>query len=201
MRHMRHNAQGNTNVRTSQQGAALAVSLILLVAMTIVGVATMSGTRLNEQIASNVQQKSIAFEAAESSIALVWNVPSLLSALGAIPAAQFNDPVPVIPIGAGVLDSKFDQQNHTTTGQSVNIEADVSIQYCGETQLPRGSSLSADESTLQLAGAMFDVNGVAAIAGSRASSNHVQRGYVIRPKTGRTGNCTTPGVAAPVPTT
>jgi len=184
-----------------QRGAALAVSLILLVAMTIVGVATMSGSRLNEQISSNVQQKSIAFEAAESSIALVWNVPSLLSALGAIPTTQFNDPLPVTPAVSAALDANFDQQKHVGTGSSVDISAGVSIQYCGETQLPRGSSLSADESTLQLAGAMFDVNGVAAITGSRASSDHIQRGYVIRPKTGRTGNCDTPGVAPPAPTT
>nr|MBX2824938.1 hypothetical protein [Gammaproteobacteria bacterium] len=148
---------------------------------------------------SNVQQKSIAFEAAESSIALVWNVPSLLSALGAIPSTEFNDPVPVIPTAASVLDAKFDQQNQSSSGQSVDISAGVSIQYCGETQLPRGSSLSADESKIQLAGAMFDVNGVAAIAGSRAASDHIQRGYVIRPKTGRTGNCVTPGVAVPAP--
>lgn len=174
-----------------QQGAALAISLILLIAMTIVGVATLSGTRLNERISSNAQQKSMSFEAAESSIAIVWNVPSLLNALAAIPVAQFNDPTPA---PAANLDDKFDQWSHSATQKSVDVTAGVSIQYCGETQLPTGSSLSADESALQLAGAVFDVNGTAAIAGSNALSDHLQRGYVIRPKTGRTGNCVTPGV-------
>jgi len=187
---------GATSLCRRQQGAALAVSLILLVAMTIVGVATMSGTRLNERVAGNVQQKSIAFEAAESSIAVVWNVPSLLGALAAIPAAEFNDPLPV-PAGLAALNTEFDQQNTNNDGQSVNISAAVSIQYCGETQLPVGSSLSADESTLQLAGTVFDVNGVASITGSRAVADHLQRGYIIRPKTGRSGNCATPGVPPP----
>ncbi|MBX2881159.1 MAG: hypothetical protein KTR32_14540 [Granulosicoccus sp.] len=178
-----------------QQGAALAISLILLIAMTIVGIATMSGSRLNERISSNAQQKSMSFEAAESSIAVVWNVPSLLAALGAIPVAQFNDPLPITPAVSANLAAKFDQSSAASATQStVDVTAGVSIQYCGETQLPTGSSLSADESTLQLAGAVFDVNGTAVIAGSHAASDHLQRGYVIRPKTGRTGNCTTPGV-------
>lgn len=172
-----------------QRGAALAISLILLIAMTIVGVATMSGSRLSERISSNAQQKSVSFEAAESSIAVVWNVPSLLSALGAIPLAEFDNPTPITPAASSNLST-----NLSANLTSVDVTAGVSIQYCGETQLPTGSSLSADESAIQLAGAMFDVNGTAFIAGSKAASDHLQRGYVIRPKTGRTGNCTTPGV-------
>ena len=172
---------------------ALAVSLVLLVAMTIVGIATMSGTRLNEKITSNTQQKAISFEAAESSINTVWNVTSLLDSIKQIPATVYNDPDPVIPDGlAAQLSIDFDQTNDR--GVSVDISADVSIQFCGETSLPTGSSLSADESKLQMAGALFDVNGIAQIEGSKAMSDHLQRGYVIRPKTGRTGSCDTPGI-------
>ncbi len=176
-----------------QDGMALAVSLVLLVAMTIVGIATMSGTRLNEQITSNTQQKAISFEAAESSINTVWNVTALLNTIKELPAGVYNDPEPVVPAGLSAqLSADFDQVN--ARGVSVDITADVSIQFCGETSLPTGSSLSADESKLQMAGALFDVNGVAEIAGSKARSDHLQRGYVIRPKTGRTGSCVTPGV-------
>jgi len=176
--------------RSRQEGLALAVSLMLLVAMTIVGIATMKGTRLNEKISSNAQQKAISFEAAESSIATVWDVESLLDTLEQIPDNVFNDPDYVVPlVDAAELD--FNQSNQK--GVSVEVAASVTVQYCGETDLPTGSSLSADESKLQMAGIMFDVNGRANISGSKAESDHVQRGYVVRPKTGRTGNCSVPG--------
>lgn len=176
-----------------QEGMALAISLILLVAMTIVGIATMSGTRLNEKITSNSQQKAISFEAAESSIGTVWTVDDLLESVDEIPDGVFNNPDKVAPDGlASLLSADFDQTN--ANGVSVDIDAAVTIQFCGETSLHTGTSLSADESKLQMAGAVFDVNGVASIAGSKARSDHLQRGYIIRPKTGRTGACVTPGV-------
>lgn len=178
--------------RPQQEGLALAISLMLLVAMTIVGIATMKGTRLNEKISSNAQQKAISFEAAESSIATVWDVEALLDTLELIPDNVFNDPDFVVPVvDAAELD--FDQSNQDGVSV-VEIDASVTVQYCGETDLPTGSSLSADESKLQMAGIMFDVNGKANISGSKASSDHIQRGYVVRPKTGRTGNCTVPGI-------
>jgi len=176
--------------RPQQQGLALAISLMLLVAMTIIGIATMKGTRLNEKISSNAQQKAISFEAAESSIATVWDVEALLGTLDQIPDNVFNDPDSVVPV-VDPVELDFNQSNQY--GVSVEVDASVTVQYCGETSLPTGSSLSADESKLQMAGIMFDVNGTASISGSKAHSDHIQRGYVVRPKTGRTGKCTLPG--------
>ena len=152
----------------------------------------MSGTRLNERISSNAQQKSISFEAAESSIALVWDVGELMGVLTSIPTAQFNDPTPVVPAAASQLANVFNQQKVGGGGNTVSLTAGVTVQYCGETLLPSGSGTSADESTVQMAGVLFDVNGTASIAGSNANSDHIQRGYVVRPKTGRTGSCVTP---------
>lgn len=175
-----------------QRGVALAISLVLLVAMTIIGVATLSGTRLNERIASNAQQKAIAFEVAESAIHSAWTVAELMNAIDQIPAAEFNNPAPISPPGMGTaLSSALDQTN--SNGTSVDVAADVTIQYCGEQILPSGSSLSADESKLQLVGLLFDVNGVADIQNSNTAADHIQRGSLIRPKSGRTGNCTVPG--------
>ncbi len=175
-----------------QRGLALVVSLVLLVAMTIIGVATLKSTRLNEKISGNAQQKAISFEAAESAIATMWDAQSLTSTLEQIPNGIFNNPLPVVPAGlADQLSADFDQTNEH--GVSVDIDAGVTVQYCGELALPAGTGASADESEVQLQGIVFDVNGFASIAGSNARSDHIQRGYVIRPKTGRTGNCTVPG--------
>lgn len=177
-----------------QKGMALAVSLVLLVAMTIVAVATLSGTRINERIASNAQQKAISFQAAESSIGAAWTVSAMLDSLNQIPVDKFNEPDPVVPAALNTeLITAFDQIARGGGAKSVDVTATASIQFCGETALPSGSDLDADESKVQYAGTLFDVNGTGRILGSKAYSDHTQRGYVIRPKTGRTGKCVTPG--------
>ena len=191
MESMQHNFQRTGGHR--QRGLALVISLVLLVAMTIVGIATLRSTRLNEKISSNAQQKAISFEAAESSIATVWNAVALLDTLDEIPDGIFNNPDAVIPAGmAEKLSEDFDQSNFF--GKSVDITAGVEVQYCGEMNLPSGIGSSADLSKPQMVGLLFDVRGVAEIKGSNAKSNNIQRGYFGRYKTGRTGKCVTPGI-------
>ena len=180
-------------VRRRERGVALAISLVLLVAMTVVGIATLAGTRLNERVTRNAQQKSIAFEVAESAIDTVWSAETVAATAASIPADEFDDPAPIELSESGVtLDEDFDQTLGDDT--SVDVDGAVSIRYCGESPLPRGSSLSADESETRMVGALFDVNGVATIEGSATRSDHVQRGSLVRPATGRSASCTTPGV-------
>ncbi len=54
------------NDRNRQQGAVLVVGLVLLVAMTLIGVTAMKLTTLDERIAGNAQQRLGTFQAAES---------------------------------------------------------------------------------------------------------------------------------------
>lgn len=177
-----------------QSGVALAISLVLLVAMTILGVATLSSTRLNERITSNAQQKSLAFEVAESAINSVWTVNDMMTSIDAIPTSSYNNPA---AISDAALDSALSQdydQNSSRSGggKSVDLDATVTVQYCGESALPEGTTLSADESEIQMTGLLFDVNGVATITNSSTRADHLQRGAIIKPKTGRTGACVTP---------
>ncbi len=175
-----------------QQGIALAVCLVLLVVTTIIGVTTLKSTRLNEKVAGNAQQKAISFEVAESAIASSWGVSEFLQSLELIPNGVFDNPDSVVPPGlADELSTRFDQTN--SFGVSVDIDAKVTVQYCGEMSQPAGTAVSADESKIQLAGVLFDVNGTASIKGSNAVSDHVQRGYIVRPKTGRVAICSKPG--------
>ena len=176
----------------SQRGLALAVCLVLLLAITIIGVTALKSTRLNEQVAGNAQQKAISFEVAESAIASSWGASEFLQSLELIPSGVFDNPDSVEPPGlTDQLSTRFDQSNNF--GVSVDIDANVTVRYCGELSQPSGTALSADESQVQLAGVLFDVNGTSSIKGSNAQSEHVQRGYIVRPKTGRTAICTTPG--------
>ncbi len=54
--------------RARQRGAALIVALIMLVVMTLLGVTIARTTTLQERMAGNLRNKSIAFEAAETTL-------------------------------------------------------------------------------------------------------------------------------------
>lgn len=177
-----------------QQGAALAISLVFLVALTLLGVATLNSARFQEQITSNAQQKAIAFEAAESAIISVHSdVDLIVDSIVNHPLGQYNDPDPVSPFGVSqALSIGLDQQN--AFGATVDITADVTIQYCGERALQVGSELSGDQSKVRLVAMMFDVNGVAEIANTNGRSDHIERSSLTRPETMRSGDCTLPGL-------
>lgn len=51
-----------------QRGAALIVSLLILLVMTILGVASMQTTVLEEKMASNARDKQLSFQAAEAAL-------------------------------------------------------------------------------------------------------------------------------------
>ena len=51
-----------------QSGAVLAVSLMILLMMTLIGVSSMRGTVLQERMASNTKDRNQAFQAAETAI-------------------------------------------------------------------------------------------------------------------------------------
>jgi type IV pilus assembly protein PilX len=53
---------------TRQQGAALIVSLIMLLVMTVLAVTATRTTTLQERMAGNLRNKAIAFEAAETTL-------------------------------------------------------------------------------------------------------------------------------------
>lgn len=56
------------NTYQNQNGAALIVSLILLLVLTLIGTTAMQSTTLNERMASNSRSVSLAFEGAEAAL-------------------------------------------------------------------------------------------------------------------------------------
>ncbi len=53
---------------STQRGATLAVALILMLALTILGIAAMGGNKLQSRMAYGVSETTVAFQAAESAI-------------------------------------------------------------------------------------------------------------------------------------
>lgn len=172
--------------RSSQQGVALVVSLVLLVAMTIMGIATLSGTRLNEMIASNSQQKSIVFEAAESAIESVSSYDVLFSAITTVATDNNDNPKAVeLAESKARLKTRYDVLKD---GKGIDISGKLKVQYCGEAQ-PIGTNLSAVLGDGQISALMVDVNSVVGIANSSANADHLRRVSFLAPQTGRSGAC------------
>jgi len=61
---------GGPPMRDAQRGVALAVSLVLLLVMTIIGISSLNTTALEEKMSVNIQEDTRAFEAAESGAAV-----------------------------------------------------------------------------------------------------------------------------------
>jgi len=58
----------NMNTHGKQSGAALVVSLLILMVMTLLGVSSMQTTTMEEKMASNTREHQQAFEAAEAAL-------------------------------------------------------------------------------------------------------------------------------------
>ena len=54
--------------RGAQRGVALVVSLVLLLVATLIGLASVRGTNLQERMSSNMYDRSLAFQRAESAL-------------------------------------------------------------------------------------------------------------------------------------
>jgi type IV pilus assembly protein PilX len=65
MKHINRSITGLTVRRKSQQGAALLISLILLLVLTFLGISSMQTTTLEERMTANQKDYYLAFEAAE----------------------------------------------------------------------------------------------------------------------------------------
>lgn len=63
---MRHIA--NTRIATQQRGATLIIVLILLLIMTLLALASMRGTLLEERMSANQFDRSLSFQAAEAAL-------------------------------------------------------------------------------------------------------------------------------------
>lgn len=83
---MHHSPSPLLHHRRSQTGAALLIALILLVVITLVGLAAIGTTILQNKAAANQYDRQVAFQSAEA---------ALRQAQAAITTATANQPVPV----------------------------------------------------------------------------------------------------------
>ncbi len=88
-----------------QQGVVLVIALLILVVMTVLGVSMLSTSSMEERMASNLQSKSITFQAAESCIR-----SALLPANAANRLSAVNNPDIIPPITVGCVFNNVNSQ-------------------------------------------------------------------------------------------
>lgn len=75
-------------LKLGSRGSALIVSLVLLVAMTLLALASVRGTSLQERMGANMYDRELAFQAAEAGIRAAENRLAIIKAGGGVP--DFN---------------------------------------------------------------------------------------------------------------
>ena len=124
---------------------------------------------------------------AESAIDAAWETDGFLSGItgaGEVGMATLDT----------ALSSDFDQTRGSGDQTTVDVTASVTGRFCGEGGPGLGTQLDVDESAPGFVGYLYDIKGTAAVGGSNARAEHVQR--VTRPgmRTATVGTCTTPGL-------
>lgn len=95
----KHNRRSQINSCQTQAGVVLVISLIILLLLTIIGLFAMQTTALEEKMAGNLRDKSLAFQAAESALRVTElslnPPPTSFTAAGT--AGLYLDVNPLIP--------------------------------------------------------------------------------------------------------
>lgn len=138
----------------SQQGMSLVVVLILMMIMTIVGLAVVRGTVLRERMSANMYDRSLAFQAAESALREAEdNVRQAVLAGQAI-GTDCSAPTTACPVppanthaggGAGWIDAADTQHNSAGIPQ-------YQIQYLGQRDSIDTLSLGSSANEAQYGG-------------------------------------------------
>lgn len=143
--------------RGSQRGAALIISLIMLLVLTLIGVAGMNTSVMQERMAVNSQNSNRAFQAAESTVSALTNQ------LYANDLTLLRESMQ----GATGLSSIV---NVTTLDSANGISGSYQARFLGEIIITSGSSMNADESSSQLKGYRYELIGEASMANTGAEA-------------------------------
>jgi len=150
------NGSVNTG-QVKQKGAALIISLIVLLVLTLIGVAGMNTSVMQERMAVNSQNSNRAFQAAESTVSALTNQ------LYANDLTLLRESMQ----GATGLSSVV---NVTTLDSANGISGNYQARFLGEIIITSGSSMNADESSSQLKGYRYELIGEASMANTGAEA-------------------------------
>jgi len=163
------------NDMNKQSGAALFISLIMLLALTIIGLSAASRSNLQERMASNLHVKNLAFNAAESAIGgfvvdsytgnkldpghVLYN----LRVTGSLSNKCYDNTGARLNCGTVYLDS--DRGGTMTARVDVDVLQDCNPKACG------GFSLGGGNSSGGIGCRLYKIDGTGTAGGKRESSS------------------------------
>jgi len=105
-----------------QGGAALAVALILLLALTVLGVAALGANKLQTRLAFNAAESTIAFQASETALAAgeIWLAQQ---SEPPVPDCTQTSPLPTVP-GSCATSARIWEKSNTGTVTTGTITVD-----------------------------------------------------------------------------
>lgn len=107
--------------RRRQRGVALAVVLILLVVITLLALAAMRGTLLEQRMSSNVVDRGLAFQAAEAALR---EGEALAASKPATPVSGCTNGVCAIPDSTNADDNaRWSQDNWVANSREATVDA------------------------------------------------------------------------------
>ncbi len=148
-------------IRANQRGMVLVMALILLLVVTILGVAAVRMSVLNTQTAGNNTYSAFVFQGAESAL------DRSSSDLFNIRAAALNREGSV-----AVPASYFNPSEKVTNGATLDLSGSVS--YQGTTDTLRPSSASSNINDARFEYQVFRVNGVSRLTSTSARATHTE---------------------------
>jgi|GEM_PF-5723487 len=153
------------NFPQKQKGVVLVIGLLMLLVITMVGVTAMSGTTANERMTANYQFQTLSFQAAESAIHDVFDIPSVT------PAMAETD------WRLNLTTNSYDVNVHNGSGSSIGVQAQADIQFCGETAPPQSdlSKTAIQDPMYQI----YDVRGSGDVASLGSMETHMRRGGML----------------------
>ncbi|NOZ54572.1 MAG: hypothetical protein GXP08_15805 [Gammaproteobacteria bacterium] len=157
--------------RDKQQGAALIISLMMLLVLTMVGVSALSNTSLGERMARNFQHFTLAFQASESAIEriIISGDPGGAGANSNPFYSVANDPL-VTSLNAGINDSSTIVTAEMDPGdflKNTTLDTSAIVIY-------RGNSACPETSFEELNCYVFEIQSTASTTATSTTTTHVQ---------------------------
>lgn len=138
-----------------QSGAVLVIGLIVLLVVTLLGVAGMNSSLMQERMAANAQNANRTFQAAESSVGVLTKI-------------LMDGDLSILQEAMGAEDEMSNSVSYSIGG--ADMTSSYQARYLGEIIISSGSSMDASESTTLLKGYRFELSGVSTMPTTGAST-------------------------------
>lgn len=188
-----HVARRPVALKESQRGAALFISLVILLVLSVIGISAMRGGLLQSLMAGNLQQQEVIHSAADSATATVWAIATEqgLSDAGvfAVAAESPNNTFTGFIDGSGAISAEEARLDDDNVRATPVLISQVDVAHLGCAPLMCGVNSLVQGQGPQCTA--FRVDGTTTVGGTQGSVS----AWLVRQTAGDSN--TSPDCAAP----